>query len=34
MESEESDLSGRYKTQLTTAGLYSTGDQATVNKQH
>lgn len=33
MESEESDLSGRYKTQLTSAG-YSTGDRATVNKQH
>ena len=33
MESEESDLSGRYKTQGTTAN-YSTGHCATVNKQH
>ena len=33
MESEESDLSGRYKTQGTTAS-YSTGHCATVNKQH
>ena len=33
MESEESDLSGRYKAQGTTAS-YSTGHCATVNKQH
>ena len=33
MESEESELSGRYKTQGTTAN-YSTGHRATVNKQH
>ena len=32
MELEGSDLSGRYKTQLTSAG-YSTGHCATVNKQ-
>ena len=33
MESEESDLSSRYKAQGTTAS-YSTGHCATVNKQH
>ena len=33
IESEESDLSSRYKTQGTTAS-YSTGHCATVNKQH
>ena len=33
MESEESDLSGRYKTQGTTAS-YSTSHFATVNNQH
>ena len=33
IESEESDLSGRFKTQGTTAS-YSTGHCATVNKQH